>query len=180
MAGLRKGHCYSGIRHGTSKRMKRAYTRKSKYKKHSFIKAVPTSKIVRYHLGDLKKKFPVEVNLITKQPTQVRHNSIESNRQLINRHLEKHLGKNYHFMIRTYPHHILRENKMIAGAGADRMQTGMQRAFGKPIGLAAQLKRGQAIFSVRVDKQDISKAETILKMAIHRMPGKYGLEVKKI
>ena len=65
------------------------------------------------------------------------------------------MGRNYHLQIRIYPHHVLRENKMLTGAGADRMQTGMQRAFGKAIGSAAQVKIGQAIFTVQVDDKDI-------------------------
>lgn len=180
MAGLRTGHCYSGIRFGTSKRIKRANTRKSRYKKKNYIKSVPTSRIIKYHMGNLKKKFTTRINLITRQPVQLRHNSIESCRLIVNRRLGIKLGNNYHFIIRTYPHHILRENKMLTGAGADRMQTGMQRAFGKATGLSAQLKKSQILFSVDCDKQNINDVKTSLKLAIPRLPGKYLIEQKEI
>ena len=78
MASLRKGHCYSPV--------KRAYTRKSKYKGKGFIKAIPTSKIIRYDMGDIKKTYGFRVDLVSKQPIQVRHNALESSRQIINRH----------------------------------------------------------------------------------------------
>ena len=65
---------------------------------------------------------------------------------------------------------------MITGAGADRMQTGMQRAFGKAIGSAAQVKKNQAVISVLCDKKDIVSARVALRSAIPKLPGKYYIE----
>ncbi len=172
MATLRKGHCYT--------RVKRAYTRKSKYKKKNFIKTIPTNKIIRYDMGELSKKFPYRVDLITKQPIQIRHNSIESCRQIVNRHLIKLVGQDFMFKIRVYPHHVIRENKMLTGAGADRMQTGMQRAFGSPTGVAAQLKKNQILFSVKVEKDNVDKAKTALKKATPRLPGQFSINIVEI
>lgn len=172
MAGLRKGHCYSTV--------KRAYTRKSKFKTKGYVKAIPQSKLVRYDMGDPKRTFPFRVNLISRDPIQVRHNALESGRLVVSRRLNIALGNNYHFKIRVYPHHVLRENKMITGAGADRMQTGMQRAFGRPVGIAAQIKQGQPIFSVHVEESAIQTAKDALHKAIPRMPGRYGIEVEKV
>ncbi len=169
MAGLRKGVSY--------RRLERPYTRKSKFKHKSYVKAVPNSKVVRFDMGDIKKQYAVRVDLIAKDALQIRHNAIESARQIINRHLNLKLGNNYYFKVRMYPHHVLRENKMLTGAGADRMQTGMQLAFGRPVGIAAQIKRGKAIFSVKVDKQDIDSAKFSLRKARSRLPGHYGLAV---
>jgi large subunit ribosomal protein L10e len=171
MTGLRKGHCYTPV--------KRAYTRKSKFKKKGYIKAVPNSKIVRYDMGNSKKQFPYTVDLISKAPIQVRHNSLESARQIVNRRLTLGLGNNFFFKIRVYPHHILRENKMISGAGADRMQTGMQKAFGRPIGVAAQLKKGQKLFTIQVEEAGVKAAKESLHKAIHRIPGQYSIQINK-
>jgi len=171
MAGLRKGHSYSRY-------FKRAYTRKSKFKKKGYVKAVPTSKIVKYDMGDLKKEFPKKVHLVSKQKVQLRHNAIESSRILINRKLHKELGTNYRLKLRVYPHHVLRENKMLTGAGADRMQSGMQRAFGKPTGVAAQVKKGQKIFTAYVEDNDVEKARTALKSSTTRMPQKYSIIIE--
>lgn len=172
MVGLRPGRCY--------KRLERAYTRKSKYKKKAFIKTTPALKIVKFDMGDLKKKFPKEVSIISRENLQIRQNSIESSRLVVNRELIKTLNKNYHLKIRVYPHHILRENKMLTGAGADRMQSGMQRSFGKPIAMASRIKKGQSLFSVYVDERDVSTAREALKKAIPRLPCKCSIEDKSI
>lgn len=169
MAGLRKGISYRFL--------ERPYTRKSKFKHRAYVKAVPNSKVVRFDMGDVQKKYPYRVDLIAKDSLQLRHNAIESARQIVNRHLNLKLGNNYYLKIRMYPHHVLRENKMLTGAGADRMQTGMQLAFGRPVGIAAQIKRGKAIFSVKVEKENIDSAKYSLKKAMSRLPGHYGLAV---
>jgi len=172
MVALRKGHCYTPVQ--------RAYTRKSKYKKHAFIRSVPQNKIVKYHMGDTKKEFDYEINLVSKKALQVRHNAIESSRQVVVRKLEKNLGSNFYFNVRLFPHHVLRENKMITGAGADRMQTGMQLAFGKAVGLAAQVRTNQHIYTIRVNKDGVLKAKEALKMANARLPGTYNIQVVEL
>ena len=169
MVGLRKGHCYTKV--------KRAYTRKSKYKSKSYIKAVPVNKVMKYDMGDNKKVFPVEINLRTKLAIQLRHNALEAARVVVHRHLVNDLGNNFRLKLKLYPHHVLRENKMLTGAGADRMQSGMQRAFGKPVGIAARVKKGQIVFSAFVDKEFVDVARSSLMMARHRLPGTYTIEV---
>ena len=79
--------------------------------------------------------------------------------------------------VRSYPHHVLRENKMITGAGADRMQTGMQRSFGRAMGLAAQLKVGTPIFCVYCNKEGIPSARKALLSANPKLPGRSAVEV---
>jgi len=167
--GLRKGIAYI--------RVKRPYTRKSKFNKLSYVKAIPTSKVVRYNMGDLKKDFPKQVDLVSRERVQIRHNALESARILVNRVLSKVLGNNYRLRLRLYPHHILRENKMLTGAGADRMQQGMAQAFGKPIGLAAQVKENQPIFSAYVDSEYVDVAKVALKMAAPRLPCRCGIVI---
>ena len=172
MAGLRKGHCYSKV--------KRPYTRKSKVRSKSFIKTIPSNKIIRYKMGDLKKKFVYTLQLISKQDIQVRHNALESCRQIVNRRLHESLGLDYNFSLLVYPHHILRENKMLAGAGADRIQKGMQKSFGKPIGLAARIKKGKSVFSVSVNEDSLQIAKEALKLAPPRMPGQYSIQIDRL
>ncbi len=172
MASLRKGRCYSTV--------KRPYTRKSKFRKLGFIKAVPNSKISRYQMGDAKKVYPTRLSLVSNQDIQLRHNAIESVRQIVNRHLHTNLGLDYFLKIMVFPHHVLRENKMLAGAGADRMQTGMQRAFGKAVGIAARVKKGQAVLNLDLESDKIEMGKAALRKATPRLPGKYRIiEVKK-
>lgn len=171
MASLRKGHCYS--------RVVRAYTRKSRYKKKAFIKAAPSMKIIKFNMGDSKKKFEYRIDLVSKDRIQIRQNALESSRILVNRRFQKQLGQNYYFVLRLYPHHVLRENKMLTGAGADRMQSGMQRAFGRPVGVAAQVRVGQPIMTVNVDKKDVDYARKMLKLATPRLPCRCNIIVSE-
>ena len=72
--------------------------------------------------------------------------------------------------ILVYPHHVLRENKMIFGAGADRLQDGMRRAFGKPVGTAAQVRAGQTVIIARVDENGIEVAKEALRRGGDKLP----------
>lgn len=55
----------------------------------------------------------------------------------------------FHLRIRVHPFHVLRHNKMLTCAGADRLQTGMRGAFGKPMGTCARVAIGQILMSIR-------------------------------
>jgi len=171
MTTLRKGCAY--------RRLERPYTRKSKYRKKAFIKANPVLKVVRYDMGELDRvKFPYTLRLISKDTMQFRDNAIESARMTCNRLLEIKIGKvGYHLKIRIYPHHVLRENPLASGAGADRMSTGMQLSFGKPIGNAARVKKGQIIFELGIDKQHLEIGKRALKRASYKIPGQAFIEV---
>ena len=172
MTTLRKGKAYREI--------KRAYTRKSKYKKQSFIATVPPHKIVRFDMGDPSKRYKYKVKLINLDSIQIRHNSIESVRLMVNKRLSEKLGNNFHFKINKYPHHILRENKMLSGAGADRMQTGMSQSFGKAVGTAIQAKKGSVIFSVSINDDGLELAKESLHAAFARLPSRYRIEVESL
>lgn len=173
MAGLRKGHCYS--------KLERPYTRHSRVKSKSYIKTLPQIKIVRFEMGNTKKQFTHQLSLVSNKDHQIRQNSLESARLAINRHLFEDFGaKDYYFKLNIYPYHVLRENKMLGGAHADRLQTGMAHSFGKTINLSAQARKGTIVFTVKVDEENIEKAKKVLKIAPPRMPGKYTIEVKKL
>ena len=49
---------------------------------------------------------------------------------------------------------MLRENKQIATAGADRTSEGMRRAWGKATSLGASVKEGQCIMELYVKMDD--------------------------
>ena len=74
----------------------------------------------------------------------------ESNRKLLHRYLVKVAGKEgFHLRVRAHPYHVVRINKMLSCAGADRLQTGMRGAWGKPNGTVARVNIGQILLSVR-------------------------------
>ncbi len=173
---LRKGHCYTKI--------KRAYTRKSKVKSKSYIKTIPPNKVAKYMMGDVagyyNKKYKYEVSLVILESMQMRDNALEAARQQIHRHLEEKLKGGCFFLLRAYPHHILREHRMLTGAGADRMSSGMAHSFGQAIGIAAQIKGNSKLFSVFCQESGVPVARKILSDVRTKISGKKRIIVEKI
>lgn len=164
----------------TYRKIKRAYTRKSKYKKKSFVRGIPGCKVVLYDVGNKNKKFQYTLTLKLKTSINLRHNAIESARITATRHIEKVLGKlGFHIKVRVVPHHVLRENTMATGAGADRFQQGMSQSFGKPIGLAARVLAGKPVFEAYVDEAGIPAAKEALVKASKKLPTRCSIEVTK-
>jgi len=158
-----------------------AYTRVAKNPSDSFITGIPGSKIIHFDMGNTKEKFEREVFILAKDNIQMRHNALEAARVAVTKILNKKLGSaNYHFKIRVYPHHVMRNNIGATGAGADRVSDGMRKAFGKPIGTAARVKKGTKVFSVFVHPQEdaLYWAKFALRRAVHKLPGdlKIGIE----
>lgn len=175
---LRKAASYS-------KRMKVAFTRKSNVQSKSYAKAIPPCKIVKFVMGDIgkynRKEFQYIVELRTKETVNMRDNAIESARQLIHRHLEENFKGAYALIVSCYPHHILRENKMLTGAGADRMQTGMTLSFGVVVGIAARLKANSPVFIVAVNNEkEVAIVREILKKSKAKMPCKMAIVATKV
>ena len=118
------------------------------------------------------------VQLLINEKVQIRHMAIEATRLAANKRVEKVTGETgYSSNLRIYPHVLLRENKMIAAAGADRLQEGMRRAFGKATSLAARVKRGQCIMEIRVKKEHLEAAKKALKGACVKLPGTPTIKV---
>merc|ERR1712167_276035 len=63
-------------------------------------------------------------------------------------------------------------NKMLSCAGADRLQTGMRGAFGKPQGWVARCMINQIIYSVRTRPQFEEAAHEALRRAKFKIPGR--------
>ena len=145
----------------------RPYTRTSKFNKKNYIRGgFPNIKIVKYEMGNVHGNFDTTVTLEADRNLNIRHNALEAARMTSNKHLEKALGrKGYFLKIRTYPFHVMRENPLASGAGADRMSTGMKKSFGKIIGAAARVKNGQVIMEVRVPKAHVKVAKQAMKRA---------------
>jgi large subunit ribosomal protein L10e len=170
MASLRKANAYS-------KRKVTPFTRISKRRQKSYIKTVPQQKIVKFTMGknDLVKKgkLPHKLIVVSTEKCQLRHNALEACRQYINKKIDKATNGQYFFRVVPFPHHIQRENKMLTGAGADRMQTGMQLSFGKSMGKAAILKKDSKIFELNLSNEKITQfARKTLKQVNPKLPCK--------
>lgn len=172
--GIRPAKCYRSL--------ERPYTRQSRRKpKKGYVKGVPFSKITKFQFGNANKAFGLRAVLISEHDVQIRHNSLEAARVSINKLLEKELGaENYFMKIRVFPHHVIRENALATGAGADRFQTGMRLSFGHPIGTAARVHKGQAVAEVCVDPSKESVARKALKVAKSKLPLTYAIETSEI
>jgi len=155
----RPGKCYRQIK-------RPPYTRKE------YIKRIPGNKVVLWRMGKKRNRnFELTLSLLAKEAVQIRHSALEAMRVSANRFLTKELGpENYFLWLRTYPHQILREKKMMAFAGADRIQEGMRRSFGKPFALAARVRPGQPVLTLEVNYQDLDTAKSALRRASMKIP----------
>ena len=170
MARLRKFVAY--------RRLERPYTRISKFRPKSYIRTRPNIKIIRFDMGEKASIFPYRVALISREALQIRQEAIESARLTTIRLLEKRLGRvGYHFKIKLFPFHVLRENALASGAGADRLSTGMKMSFGKPVGVAAQIREGQEIMVVNTSKKNLVLGRQALKRAAQKLPGTYTIQI---
>ena len=141
------------------------------YTRKKYIKGKPQIKIAKFE-GGQRGDYDFSVQLLINEKMQLTHMAIESTRLTANKKLEKTTGETGYFSkLRIYPHVLLRENKMIAAAGADRLQEGMRRAFGKAVSLAARVKRGQCIMELQVKKEHLEAAKNALKVACVKLPG---------
>jgi large subunit ribosomal protein L10e len=141
------------------------------YTREKYIHGAPPPKISKFMMGDTKSRFEYRFSLVAQGPVQIRHNALEAARVAANKVLFDVLGDvGYRIHLRVYPHVILRENRMIATAGADRLQEGMRRAFGKPTGRAARIKTGQSILDVYVNSNAVETAREALRVGATKLP----------
>ena len=123
------------------------------YPKSRFNRGVPDPKIRIFDLGRKRATvddFPLCIHLVSNELEQLSSEALEAARICANKYLVKTSGKEgFHLRVRAHPYHVVRINKMLSCAGADRLQTGMRGAWGKPNGTVARVNIGQIILSVR-------------------------------
>lgn len=140
----------------------------------------PNSKIARFSTGQSNPDYDYLLQLTSTEKVQIRHNALEAARVAANKKLTP-IGETAYFLqVKVYPHVILRENKMIATAGADRLQEGMRKAFGKPIGLAARVMPGSVILELRVMKANLAVARAAMRSASTKLPMPTDIKVSPL
>ncbi len=81
-------------------------------------------KLKIYDVGRKKAnvdEFPSAVHLVCDEKENLSSEALEAARIVVNKYMVTKCGKdNFHMRIRLHPYHILRINKMLSCAGADR------------------------------------------------------------
>lgn len=150
------------------------------YTRKKYIRGSPPPKITKFTMGDPTGEFEYQVYLVARKEAQIRHNALEAARIASNRVLSGELGEEYCLRILPYPHTVLRENKMIFGAHADRLQDGMRKAFGKPIGTAARVKPNQMIIMANVNENGLEAAREALRRGGAKLPMSSRIVIESI
>merc|ERR1712182_46466 len=146
------------------------------YPKSRFNRGVPDPKIRIYDAGKKKygvDEFPFAAHLVSVEKEQVSSEALEAARVACNKYMVKNAGKDaFHLRIRVHPWHVLRINKMLSCAGADRLQTGMRGAFCKAYGTVARVNIGQVLISMRCRDQVGKFALEALRRAKYKIAGR--------
>jgi len=156
---------------------------KPSYTRREYITGIPGSKIAQHQMGDKNKEgddYPVQVSLIVEEEVQLRHGSMEASRLSANRHLIKELGEgNYKMVLRKFPHQVIRENKQATGAGADRVSDGMRQAFGKIVGTAARLQKGDRLFTAYCEVDQAEEVKEAFRRAYNKITPSCRIKVER-
>merc|ERR1711972_795285 len=83
----------------------------------------------------------------------------------------------FHIKVRPHPFQVLRTNKTLSCAGADRLSTGMRGAFGKSYGTAARVRIGQVLISIRTKEEKVNIAAEALRRAKFKFAGRQKIHI---
>lgn len=149
------------------RRIERPYTR------NEFIHGAPQTRLAKHDYGVPRSSYEYRVSVVSDMDVQIRDLALESARVTAGKEMSKKLGEDFYLVVKAHPHHVLRENKMIFGAHADRLQEGMSRAFGRPVGRAARVRAGDVVLEAYVMKSGIEAAKHALETAAKKLPKSY-------
>mmetsp|Transcript_923 Transcript_923/g.1730 ORF Transcript_923/g.1730 Transcript_923/m.1730 type:complete len:216 (-) Transcript_923:70-717(-) len=155
------------------------YCKNKPYIKSRFCRGVPEPKIRIFDIGRRdadNEEFSSCVHLCSGELEQLSSEALEAARIVVNKYMSTKCGKDtFHLRVRAHPYHVLRINKMLSCAGADRLQSGMRGAWGKPYGLAARVKIGQIILSIRSKPALLSHCIEACRRAKYKFPGRQNI-----
>lgn len=159
------------------------YQKNKPYPKSRFNRGVPDPKI-RIFDGGMKKAawdmFPCCVHMVSYEKEQITSEALEAARIAANKFMQNNAGKlGFHIRIRVHPWHVVRINKMLSCAGADRLQTGMRHAYGKALCKSARVSIGSILISIRTKPQFVEHAQEALRRAKFKFPGRQKVFVSR-
>jgi large subunit ribosomal protein L10e len=110
--------------------------------------------------------WEIVLGLRVAKQIQVSSNALEAIRITVNSPLQKILGRtNYRMRVRSKPFQKYRENRMLAFAGADRVQSGMRNSFGRSTGMCARVRAGSIIVDVGTHLKNLQVVRDRLRVA---------------
>jgi len=142
-----------------------------------FAPGTPNPKVARFTTGKFSRDYDYKIELVSNARLQIRSNALESARVAASKKLATVGEEAFYLRVVPYPHLVMRENKMIATAGADRLQEGMRKAFGKPIGVASRVDIGSVILDIMIKAENLDKAKDAMKAATRKLPFTYKIVV---
>jgi large subunit ribosomal protein L10e len=152
------------------------YQKNKPYPKSRYNRGVPDSKLRIYDIGRKKaayNEFPHCIHLVSGEKEQITSEALEAARIAANKYMSTKAGKDaFHMRMRVHPWHVLRINKMLSCAGADRLQQGMRQAYGKPLGRSARVNIGTILMSIRTTSQHVEIAKEALRRSMFKFPGR--------
>ncbi|MFX1493524.1 MAG: 50S ribosomal protein L16 [Promethearchaeota archaeon] len=163
MAHRRPWRCYSSW-----SRRPFQYKRSSN-RRREYARGGTQSKIQRYWGGSKLvpwEDFELVIGLKCDNQIQISSNALEAIRITVNSALQKYLGRSsYRFRVRPKPYQKYRENRMLAFAGADRVQSGMRNSFGRSTGVCARVRAGSIICEVGTSLRNLPLVRERLRVA---------------
>ena len=159
------------------------YQKNKPYPKSRFNRGVPDPKI-RFYDGGKKKAnwdvYPSCIHLVSKEKEQLTSEALEAARIAANKFMVTKTGREgFHIRIRVHPWHVVRINKMLSCAGADRLQTGMRHAYGKALCKAARVNIGTILISIRTKVEYTPIAQEALRRAKFKFAGRQMVFVSR-
>ncbi|KAJ7680091.1 ribosomal protein L10e/L16, partial [Mycena olivaceomarginata] len=119
-------------------------------------------------------------HLVSDEYEQLSSEALEAARICTNKYVTKTSGKDsFHLRVRVHLFHVIRINKMLSCAGADRLQTGMRDTWGKPYGTVARVNIGQVILSIRCKDTNAPVIMEALRRTRYKFPGRQKIIVSK-
>ena len=159
------------------------YQKNKPYPKSRFNRGVPDPKIRMYDCGKKKADhslFPACTHLVCYEKEQITSEALEAARIAANKYMIVNVGREgFHLRIRVHPWHVVRINKMLSCAGADRLQQGMRGAFGKALCKSARVNIGTILLSIRTQAEKTSFAREALRRAKFKFPGRQKIFVSR-
>jgi large subunit ribosomal protein L10e len=157
------------------------YSKGKAWPKSRFVRGVPDPKIRIFDTGKKRipcEEFPAVAHMVCDENQQVTSESMEACRIATNKYMIQNAGKDFfHIKVRPHPFQVLRINKTLSCAGADRLSTGMRGAFGKAYGTAARVHIGQVLMSVRTKEDKVETAAEALRRAKFKFAGRQKVHI---